>query len=130
MRRALEAGARGYLDTECEVDDLIRAIERVHAGEVVVAPADAETALRDLVGGPTGSDGSASLTPRQLEVLRLVTQGRTNPEIAHRLCITEHTVKAHMGKLLTALQLDNRVQIAAYAVEHGLADTAQAALAG
>jgi len=103
----LEAGARGLLEKQCEIEDLLQAIERVHAGELLVAPAVAHTAVRDLVRGPTREPNVSGLTARQLDVVRLVAQGWTNQEIARELFITEHTVKAHLAKILAKLQLDN-----------------------
>jgi DNA-binding NarL/FixJ family response regulator len=121
--RVLQAGARGYVlkNTEnYEIDDFVRAIERVHAGELVLAPAVADRLLKDSTGDVSRRPGPDGLTPRELEVLHLVAQGRTNPEIAAALYITEYTVKGHLGKLLHKLCLDNRVQLATYAVEHEL----------
>ncbi len=120
-RHALQAGARGYLDKEREPDDLVRTIERVHAGELVVSPGAASTVLKHFSGGPSDGAGSGGLTLRELEVLRLVVQGRTNPQIAQELCITEHTVKAHLTKILGKCGLENRVQLVAYALQQGIA---------
>jgi DNA-binding NarL/FixJ family response regulator len=118
--RALQAGARAYLQKDCEPRDLVRAIERVHAGELVIAPMLAETAVKELSGGQARA-GPAGLTARELQVLRLVAEGRTNPEIARLLCITEHTTKGHLAKILRKVALDNRVQLTAYAIQQGLA---------
>ena len=114
---ALQAGARGYMLKSCEPEDLVRTIERIHLGEVVVTAQT--TSLRNgLVHLPGQPDG---LTERELEVLRLVARGRTNPSIAHELSITEYTAKEHLANILAKLGLENRVQIATYAVHHGLA---------
>jgi DNA-binding NarL/FixJ family response regulator len=69
---------------------------------------------------PAWEQGPGGLTKREREVLRLVAQGRTNPQIARELYITEHTTKEHLAKILRKLELDNRVQLAAWAVQHGL----------
>jgi DNA-binding NarL/FixJ family response regulator len=118
---ALQAGARGYLQKDCEPEALFEAIERVHRGELVVAPALREAVVQDLGTGPSRRSGPASLTLREIEVLRLVAQGHTNQEMARELVITQHTVKAHLAKMLGKLGLDNRVQLAAYATQHGIA---------
>ncbi len=118
--RALQAGARGYLHKNCEPDELVRAIERVHNGERVLASVVADAVLKELSGESPSDPGLESLTGREREVLQLVAHGRTNPEIARELCITEHTAKGHLAKILTKLELDNRVQLATYAIEHGL----------
>jgi DNA-binding NarL/FixJ family response regulator len=114
---ALQAGARGYLQKSCEPEDLVRTIERVHLGELVVA---AHTT--PVLNGAGRSQGSPDgLTEREMEVLRLVARGRTNPGIAQELGITEHTAKEHLGNILDKLGLENRVQVATYAVQRGLA---------
>jgi two-component system nitrate/nitrite response regulator NarL len=121
---ALQAGARGYIQKSCEPDDLVRTIQRIHLGELVVASAAAD---RTTYLGHDDVPGSA-LTVRELEVLRLVARGRTNPGIAHDLAITEHTAKEHLTNILDKLGLENRVQIATYAVQHGLGPVADAAV--
>lgn len=118
-RLALQAGARGYLDKDREPDDLVRAIERIHAGDLVVAQVAAVNVLKDLSGDSSGAPGLSILTTREVEVLNLVVQGRTNPQIAQELCITEHTAKAHLAKLMGKLGLENRVQLATYATQQG-----------
>jgi DNA-binding NarL/FixJ family response regulator len=121
LSNALRAGARGYLHMNCEPDDLVRAIERVHAGELVIAPGMADAALKELNSEPERDADATPLTERERDVLRLVTQGLTNAEIARELYITEHTTKGHLAKILSKLGLDNRVQIATYAVQNGFA---------
>ena len=114
---ALQAGARGYLQKSCDPEALVRTIERVHLGELVVAAQAAPL----LNGHGRLHPRSETLTDRELEVLRLVARGRTNPGIAHELGITEHTAKEHLANILDKLGLENRVQVATYAVHHGLA---------
>jgi DNA-binding NarL/FixJ family response regulator len=69
---------------------------------------------------PAWEPGPGGLTRREREVLQLVARGRTNPQIARELYITEHTTKEHLAKILRKLELANRVQLAAWAVQHGL----------
>jgi DNA-binding NarL/FixJ family response regulator len=114
--RALHAGARGYIEKSCEPDDLVRTIQRVHHGELVVAPVAPE-----LLKGLGKEQSPSGLTERELDALRLVSMGQTNQEIAQQLGITEHTAKEHVANILDKLGLSNRVQIATYAVQHGLA---------
>lgn len=121
VSRALQLGARGYLHKDCEPEDLVRMVERVHAGELVVAATVSDLAVRDSQSGAAREPGPGNLTERELAVLRLVAQGRTNPEIARDLYISEHTVKGHLNKILSKLGLENRVQLASYATQHGLA---------
>ncbi len=122
--RALQAGARGYLDKDCEPGAVVTAIERVHGGELVVAPTSTDAVVRTL--GAAGARGAYSreLTGRECEVLRLVASGRTNREIAAELVITEHTVKAHLAKIQSKLGLANRVRLTRYAVQNGYHDPA------
>jgi two-component system nitrate/nitrite response regulator NarL len=114
--RALHAGARAFLQKNCEPGDLTHAIHRIHRGEVVVGAGAAP-----LLKGLGQDQASSGLTGRELEVLPLVAVGRTNLEIAHALGITEHTAKEHLANILDKLGLANRVQVAAYAFRHGLA---------
>jgi DNA-binding NarL/FixJ family response regulator len=120
--RALQAGARGYLEKQCEPEALVQAIDRVYHGELVVAPSMAESTLGNLAARPVRSIGAPEPTRREIEVLQLVAQGQTNPEVARELCITVHTVKAHLAKIQGKLGLANRVQLAAYATQQGIFD--------
>ncbi len=122
--RALQAGARGYLEKDCDPGAVAKAIERVNAGELVVAPASAAAVVRTLGAGGTRDGYSRELTGRECEVLRLVARGCTNREIAAELVITEHTVKAHLAKIQSKLGLVNRVQLTSYAVRNGYHDPA------
>jgi len=125
VRQALQSGARGYLDKDREPDDLVQAIARIRMGELVVAQAAANTVLREFSTESTGATRAGPLTTREIEVLGQVALGRTNPQIAQELCITDHTVKAHLAKILAKLNLDNRVQIATYATQQGLIPTSE-----
>ena len=118
--RALQAGARGYLHKDCEPDALVDAIYRVRDGGLVVAPALASAVVQDLGGGEARGEAPGALTRREVEVLRLVALGHTNQSIARELIVTEHTVKAHLAKILSKLGLENRVQLATYATQRGL----------
>lgn len=114
----LAAGARGYLGGDCSVEDLLVAIREVQSGKLVVAPGAIGALLEDL-GNQQSTDGLASLTGRERDVTRLVAQGCSNGEIARYLSITEHTVKGHLGNILAKLGLENRTQVAAYALAQG-----------
>ena len=118
--RALQAGARGYLQRDCELDTLVHAIELVHEGQLVLAPASVGEALAEQTARRPDRVGRDALTHREGEVLQLVAQGQTNPEIGRELCITEYTVKAHLGHLLGKLGLANRVQLATFATQQGI----------
>jgi DNA-binding NarL/FixJ family response regulator len=111
---ALRAGARGYLLKDASADDLIAAIHAVYHGQTQLAPAVAAR----LVSGVAG--GAEPLTPRELEVLRLIGQGRSNGEIAETLMIATRTVKVHVQNILGKLGAANRTEAVAIASRQGL----------
>lgn len=128
VSQLLKAGARGYLDDSRELQHLEQAIDQIHAGgDIVVATAPGRAEYFPGGGDRVRSEvrfPAASLTGRELDVLRLVALGRTNGEIARELCITENTAKGHLAKILSKLGLHNRVQVAAYAMHNRLAEPA------
>ena len=121
-----KSGANGYLLKNLRPEHLFDGIRGVARGEAPISPAIATRLLEALRhGGPVtnlqkqdlGADGMA-LTRREVEILRYVSVGMSNKEIANRLTITEGTVKNHVHHALEKLHLTNRVQAAAYAVSH------------
>jgi NarL family two-component system response regulator LiaR len=112
------------LEKDCEPETLVDAIYRAHRGEFVMEPGLARAMLEDRTAGHS-KVGDESLTPRELEVLDLVARGRSNPHIARELVITEHTVKSHLAKLMSKLGRENRVELATYATQHGMASSTQ-----
>jgi DNA-binding NarL/FixJ family response regulator len=115
--RAMRAGAAGVVYKDIDPDALVRAIRSVHDGNVLLAPG-AAAALR---GGPAGRGGSLdALTGREREVLKHITAGRSNREIARELHVAEKTVKAHVSSVLAKLGVQDRTQAAVLAVRHGL----------
>jgi DNA-binding NarL/FixJ family response regulator len=123
---ALRAGASGFLLKDVPPADLITAIRAVAGGHAVVAPAVTRRLLdRFAPHLPIPADDRAGrltdrLTTREREVLALVARGLSNGEIAAELTLSEATVKAHVGRLLTKLALRDRVQIVVFAYENGL----------
>ncbi len=118
---AIEAGAAGYLLKDTEPSELARAIRAAHAGEAVIDPTVAARLVRALSKRTaTAADRSSALTKRELEVLALIGQGRSNKRIALELGISEKTVKAHVGHLLAKLGVADRTQAAVLAVRQGL----------
>jgi DNA-binding NarL/FixJ family response regulator len=113
--KALRAGAKGYLLKDASVDELLGAIRSVHAGQTLLAPT---VAARLVVGVSTG--GPEALTPRELEVLTLVGQGRSNAEIATLLAIAPRTAKVHVQNILSKLGATNRTEAVSLAVRQGL----------
>ena len=118
---AMEAGASGYLMKDMKLDDLLKSISLVAKGEVVVSAPLAKK-LIDEFGDLRSSKFSyeENLSERELEILKLLGKGITNREIAETLFITENTAKVHVKNILEKLQLRNRQQAAAYAVQQGL----------
>ena len=118
---ALEAGAAGYLLKDVEPQELADGVRRVHRGESLLHPAVAPRVIREAVGPDTGSAREA-LTPRELDVLRLLARGLPNKLIARELGIAERTVKTHVSSILAKLGVTDRTQAALYAVRERLAD--------
>jgi two-component system, NarL family, nitrate/nitrite response regulator NarL len=118
---AIQFGAQGYLLKNMEPDDWIEYLHALLGNHTEVSRRIANRLFhRFRIGSTTDEPSPVSLTPRECEILARVASGETNKQIAQRLVIAENTVKNHIKNLLEKLQLDNRVQLAAYAVRHGL----------
>jgi len=113
--KALRAGARGYMLKDASAVELLDAIRAVYEGRTLLAPAVAER----LVAG-VSSDTPEALTPRELEVLTLIGQGRSNGEIAEALTIAPRTVKVHVQNILGKLGAGNRTEAVSIAVRQKL----------
>jgi DNA-binding NarL/FixJ family response regulator len=124
VMQAMVAGASGYLLKDASVDELTAGIRAAAAGESSISPPIAAQLLAHLRNGamarPVPEDVSAALSARQIEVLRLLAEGKGNAEIARELFISPKTVKNHIASILAKLQMDNRIQAAVYAVKSGL----------
>jgi NarL family two-component system response regulator LiaR len=116
---AVKAGAIGYVLKDAKGDELKDAVRAAAAGRVHLSPQAASRLLRE-VRAPVATDTPESLTDRETEVLRLVSLGLANKEIARRLGIGEGTVKTHVSSLLGKLGLQSRTQAALHAVRIGL----------
>jgi len=119
---AVRLGAAGYLLKSLDAVELFDLLQAVAADEAVLTRAVAARLLRDIgdSGGVGGEIGGEALTEREIEVLNLVAHGASNPQIADSLCITVNTVKVHLRNILSKLQVENRTQAAALAVQSGL----------
>jgi len=120
---AMRAGARGYLLKDAKPADLIFAIKTVAKGASLIDPRMTTTVLREfrrLAGQTDAEQGVGGLTAREKEILRLLAMGLSNKEIAHRLSLSEKTVKNYLSTVFQKLQLSDRVQAAIYALRHGL----------
>jgi len=123
MFAAIKAGAKGYLLKNTALEDLVRSIELLARGGLIVSGHLAERLLDEfssLYGRNSKIDGEIKLTEREREIVELVAGGATNKEIGETLFIAENTVKVHMKNILEKLQLRNKQQVAAYAVDRGL----------
>jgi DNA-binding NarL/FixJ family response regulator len=113
--KALRAGAKGYILKDASVSELMAAIRAVHAGQTQLSPS---VAARLVAGVSDG--GPEPLTPRELEVLTLMGQGRSNGEIAETLIIAPRTVKVHVQNILSKLGASNRTEAVSIAVRQQL----------
>ena len=121
FQAAAEAGVAGYLLKNLDADELFDLIEGVERGEAAMTRAMAAKLLKSVADRAFDEkSGEEALTVREVEVLRLLARGDSNPQIAAELNITVNTVKTHISHILTKLHLENRTQAAAYAVEKRL----------
>jgi DNA-binding NarL/FixJ family response regulator len=122
---ALRAGASGFLLKDAPVEELVRAIRTVAAGDAQLSPAVTKRLLDQVArrlpsAVQRDTDSLDELTEREREVLRLLAVGMSNAEIAAALVVSEPTVKTHVSSVLSKLGLRDRVQAVIYAYENGL----------
>ncbi|UOR00794.1 response regulator transcription factor [Leucobacter allii] len=120
---ALRAGASGFLLKDATAEDLVAAVRIVAAGDALLAPSVTSRLIADYAARPAPREPAAELmvlTPRELEVMRLIATGRSNAEIAGELFLAEQTVKTHVSRVLGKLGLRDRAQIVVAAYESGL----------
>lgn len=113
VQRALEAGASGYLLKDADADEVASAIRAAYRGELLLDAAVARGLMSTL---QVGTRSAAALTPRELDVVALVGEGRANKEIALQLGIGERTARTHVSNVLHKLGLTSRTQLALWAV--------------
>ncbi len=119
---ALRAGAAGFLLKDSPAEELVRAVKSVAAGHSMLDPAVTARVLTAYRSTPTSNTEVPieELTAREIDVLRLMARGLTNGEIAGELVISEVTVKSHIGRIFTKLDLRDRAAAIIYAFDHGL----------
>jgi len=119
---AIRAGAVGYVLKQVGTDDLIRAIEAAVRGEASLDPALTQRVFSEIRKSIRQQDASAfsELTDQELRVLALVTEGKTNRQVAQALFLSEGTVRNYVSNILSKLGVSNRAEAAAYAVKHNL----------
>lgn len=121
---AIRAGASGYVLKQIGGHDLVRAIEAVGRGEALLDPAVTQRVFQEVRKAAREEEASAfaELTQQEMHVLQLVSEGRTNRQIAEMLYLGEGTVRNYVSSILSKLGVRNRAEAAAYAVEHNLKD--------
>jgi two-component system, NarL family, response regulator len=112
--RGLQAGAKGYLLKDSKVSELLDAIRTLHTGHRYIPPA-VGAKLAERMSQPQLSD-------RELEVLRLMSVGKTNPEMCDDLCISESTIKFHINNIFNKLGVSDRTQAVVIAIKRGIAN--------
>lgn len=119
---AIRAGAAGYVLKQIGGEDLVRAIEAVGRGEALLDPAVTQRIFQEVRRAARDEEGSAfsALTQQEKHVMLLVSEGKTNREIAKALFLGEGTVRNYVSSILSKLGVSNRAEAAAYAVEHNL----------
>jgi DNA-binding NarL/FixJ family response regulator len=115
LSRGLESGAKGYVLKEAPQETVLRAIEKVAAGETFVDPALMPAFAQ-------GRDGAELLTQREREILQLLADGMSNADVAARLYISQETVKSHVRHILAKLEADTRTQAVAIALREAMID--------
>ncbi|MGC5628323.1 response regulator [Georgenia sp. Z1344] len=123
--QAIRAGASGFLLKDAPPEDMLAAIRTVHAGDAVIAPSSTRRLIATVADLLPAEDRTPpavldALTDREREVLVLIARGRSNTEIAAELFVAEATVKTHVGRILTKLDVRDRVQAVVLAYETGL----------
>jgi DNA-binding NarL/FixJ family response regulator len=123
---ALRAGARGYLTKDVGATEIREALQRVTSGQAAIDPAVQQHLLDAIAASPPTAPGADTrrypdgLTAREAEVLALIAHGLSNAEIAHRLSVSETTVKSHINHLFAKTGVRDRAQAVSYAYRHGL----------
>ena len=115
LGRGLESGAKGYILKEAPHETLLKAIDKLAAGESYIDPALMPAFL-------SGKEGTDMLTPREREILQLLADGMSNADVAAKLFISQETVKSHVRHILTKLEADTRTHAVAIALRDSIID--------
>jgi two-component system, NarL family, response regulator LiaR len=117
---AIKAGALGYMLKESSPRELLDAIRCVYRGESSLHPSVARKLISKIDSSSKDQDDLSELTEREIEVICLIAQGLSNLDIAAKLSVSEGTVRFHVSNILGKLQLENRTQVALYALRKGM----------
>jgi DNA-binding NarL/FixJ family response regulator len=129
INEVLKNGINGYVLKDEAADDLVKAVEVVLQGETYLSPRVTKHLITDHFTVPTGgkihdsNDAFASLTDRERQILKLISEAKTNKEIASKLWISPKTVKAHRNNIMKKLNIHNVVDLVRFAVKNGLIDS-------
>ena len=115
---AIMAGAAGYVLKQIRSSDLVDAVRRVAAGQSLLDPAVTARVMERIRSGPRQDEKIARLSPQELEVLQLLSEGLTNRQIAERLYLAEKTIKNYVTSVLSKLGMARRTEAAVYAARH------------
>jgi NarL family two-component system response regulator LiaR len=124
--QAIHAGAQGCVDKTISPEDLAQSIRDVYLGKPSLSSGIAWRVLRGIIRDETDQQKD-KLTEREIQVLRLLTQGKLDEEIARELVLTEVTIRTHISRILAKLGLENRVQAALYGLRSGLVSISETA---
>lgn len=122
LYKAVEIGVKGYVLKDSESDVLIRAIRSVHEGDTYIQPNMASLLFKKMNNEESKVVQNTRLTKREIEVLKLITEGLLNKEIAHKLCISEKTVKNHVSNIFKKIEVSDRTQAAVYAIKNSIVE--------
>jgi two-component system, NarL family, response regulator DegU len=122
IESAIKAGAVGYLTKDCSIDEIIEAVKMAANGETALSPQLAQTMLAEVrkIDAPTIRDEDRLITKREEEVLQLIADGCSTPEVAQKLYISQKTVKNHLASIYEKLDARDRTQAVLTAVRMGI----------
>ena len=116
VRSALDQGVRGYLSKAMSAEDLVAALERIHAGETVISDAGGRVRSAPGLDWPGREEG---LTDRESEILALITQGKSNADVARLTYLSPNTVKSYIRSVYRKIGAESRTQAVLWGVRHG-----------
>jgi two-component system, NarL family, invasion response regulator UvrY len=117
---AIKSGATGYLTEECNSEEILNAVHSVSKGEKFFCNKILDVILEKKLDNDTSENIKENLTEREIEIIKLITEKYTNPEIAEKLFISIHTVYTHRKNIMKKLQLKSPVELILYAIDSGI----------